>query len=106
MAAAFFLRDEMRDELLWKHSFDVKKSAAKDEVRSVVEVINRIYNEETQKALTSMKAFLTSGGCRVDSRVASSEREFPADDEALDDPTETSNSETSEDSEEASSSSN
>ena len=65
LAMNFYLRDEMEDELLWKHRFDVKESADKAEVKSVVEVLNRIYNREIGKAVESMSAFIKSGGCQL-----------------------------------------
>ena len=78
LAAKFFLRDEMEDRLLWKHRFDVRRSAAKPEVKSVVEGLNRIYNDEMDAAMSSLRAFLDSGGCRT--READPPRSFLRDD--------------------------
>ena len=64
LAVKIVLRDEMADRFLWAHRFDVRRSADKREVKSVVEVLNRIYNEQMDEAMTSLSGFLHSNGCR------------------------------------------
>jgi ABC-type uncharacterized transport system auxiliary subunit len=67
LAMSIYLRDEVEDSLLWKYRFDTIESAAKVEVKSVVAVLNAVYNREMDKAIASMKQFLSTGGCRVSS---------------------------------------
>ena len=66
LAIQMTLRDEMEDVILWKHRFDVRDTAEKQEVKSVVEVLNRIYNREIDNAVASLEAFLKNGGCRLE----------------------------------------
>ena len=84
LAMKMFLRDEMEDRLLWKHRFDIRRSASKAEVKSVVEVLNRIYNDEMEAAMTSLKAFLDADGCRVREVEPTSFRQDDEDDTAAD----------------------
>lgn len=65
LAMNFFLRDEMEDKLLWTHRFDVKEAANKNEVKAVVEILNRIYNREIAAVVASLKGFLSTGGCHL-----------------------------------------
>jgi hypothetical protein len=67
LAMSISLRNEVDDRLLWKYRFDERESAEKVEVKSVVAVLNTIYNREMDNAIASMKEFLQTGGCRVSS---------------------------------------
>ncbi len=70
LAMSLFLRDEMADKLLWKYRFDIKEPAKNKEVKSVVAVLSKIYNQEMDKAVASMKKFLQNGGCHAEDESA------------------------------------
>ncbi len=63
LSMSVFLTDEMEGQLLWSHRFDAQEKTPKDEVRSVIEVLNKLYNREMDKVVKSLREFLSNGGC-------------------------------------------
>jgi uncharacterized lipoprotein YmbA len=66
IAMHFVLKDEMEEHQLWEHHFDVIRRVAKTDIKSVVLVLNQIYNDEMDVLVKSLEAFFKShGGCGV-----------------------------------------
>jgi uncharacterized lipoprotein YmbA len=64
IAMHLVIKDEMEEHTLWEHSFDTMRQVPKQDIKSVVEVLNTIYNNEMDAVVKSLEAFFkANGGC-------------------------------------------
>jgi ABC-type uncharacterized transport system auxiliary subunit len=78
IAMHFILKDEMEEHMLWEHHFDVVRPVPKTDIKSVVSVLNKIYNDEMDVLVKSLEAFFKShGGCGVQLSPRDEDEEEP-----------------------------
>lgn len=58
LAMSFVLRDDVSGKTVWEYRFDETKSASKNDIKSMIQSINSIYNENIKKMLKSMTSFV------------------------------------------------
>ena len=58
LAMSFVLRDDVAGETVWEYRFDETKSASKNNVKSMIQSINDIYNKNMKNMLKSMASFV------------------------------------------------
>ena len=64
IAMHFILKDEMEEITLCEHHFDVIRQVPNMDIKSVVKVLNDIFNDEMDVLVKSLEAFFKShGGC-------------------------------------------
>lgn len=94
VAMDFVLKEEMEDVTLWTYEFDVTRQVPDQEVKSVLGILNQIYNDEMDAVVKSLEAhFKTEGGCGVKATPAEGRarkgwfgRDDDEDDEEVSDP--------------------
>ncbi len=69
IAMHFVMKDEMEESTLWEHTFDTIRPVSSMDIKSVVGVLNDIFNDEMDILVKSLEAFFKShGGCGVPPR--------------------------------------
>ena len=66
IAMHFSLKDDMEENTLWEHDFDVIRQVPSQDIKSVVQVLNDIFNDEMDVVIKSLETFFkNNGGCGV-----------------------------------------
>ncbi len=60
LAMGFTLLDDETGNVLWRHQFDATRKVPRQEIKEVIKVLNDIFNAEMDKALLSLRGFLSS----------------------------------------------
>jgi len=65
MAMSFMLKNERSDEIIWKDGFDETRPVPEKKIRSVVQILNNIYNDQMKAMMKSLrKAIRISPTCK------------------------------------------
>lgn len=85
----FALKDEMEETTFWEHHFDTMRQVPSMDIKSVVKVINDIYNDEMDQIIESLTAFFkTNNGCgprEVEVPASSGRDDYEEEDDEIED---------------------